>query len=305
MKWLVLLFATALLLAQSYPVFGKFMGPDAVPVDRLVKSAEAFLERHPDDANAHYTLARIHYLTWCTGRAELFAYGSHEPDELPRIAADSIHKFLMNQLTPLALLPKGILFHAEKAFSEFAEARRLDKSNALYALGEASLLEEFAIWSAKHPGEKPPAALQKLTGRQLRKAYYEAYRLAVDTDMKATMKGDFISCEAGRAFVRLAKQDSANLSATEKRALSEIKSTVAKMEKLPMGFMTPLVFSLTPTAHLSDMLAPELTVDFDLRGYGPRGTLALGAAAAWLSRLGSAREWQDHFRTAAFRKLQF
>ena len=34
----------------------KFMSPELVPVDRLVKSAETYLTKHPEDAEAQYTL---------------------------------------------------------------------------------------------------------------------------------------------------------------------------------------------------------------------------------------------------------
>ena len=100
-------------------------------------------------------------------------------------------------------------------------------------------------------------------------------QLAVEDETKAeAMPAEgpraFICYEAGQAFLRLAKLNASKLSESEQQAARQIKTALEKLEKLPTGMITPLVFSLTPATHLADMLAPEVTVDFDLRGFGPR-----------------------------------
>ena len=57
-----------------------FMSPELVPVDRLVKSAEAHLAQHPEKAVAHYTLARIHYLAFVTNLDKVAAYPNMDAD---------------------------------------------------------------------------------------------------------------------------------------------------------------------------------------------------------------------------------
>ena len=45
--------------------------PQPVPIERLLKSAQTYLEAHPNEAAAHYTLARIHYLAFSRGSSEV------------------------------------------------------------------------------------------------------------------------------------------------------------------------------------------------------------------------------------------
>jgi hypothetical protein len=52
--------------------------------------------------------------------------------------------------------------------------------------------------------------------------------------------------------------------------LQEAKTASVRFSNLPVGATTPIVFSMAPTAHLEEMLARDVAVDFDLRGYGVR-----------------------------------
>ena len=52
------------LFAISSLAHAMFVRPVAVPVERLEKKAAAYVEAHPEDATAWYTLGRIHYLAF-------------------------------------------------------------------------------------------------------------------------------------------------------------------------------------------------------------------------------------------------
>ena len=43
----------------------------ATPIDRLVKFSHDHLAKHPGDAEAHYNLARVHYLAFVIQRDEI------------------------------------------------------------------------------------------------------------------------------------------------------------------------------------------------------------------------------------------
>lgn len=60
-KWSCVFLALILCASVSKAMF---MLPAYVPVDRLIANTEAFLNEHPKDAGARYTLARIHYLAF-------------------------------------------------------------------------------------------------------------------------------------------------------------------------------------------------------------------------------------------------
>ena len=78
--------AVALLLAG--PARGDFVLPQAVPVDRLLKSAEAYLAAHPGEAEAHFTLARIHYLAFSRGARNVPVVREGGAGEKPALASD-------------------------------------------------------------------------------------------------------------------------------------------------------------------------------------------------------------------------
>jgi hypothetical protein len=74
------------------PSQASFVRPEAVPIDRLLRSAERHLAANPSSPEAHYTLARIHYLAFARNSAEVPAFvpknDATESQEKPRIAAE-------------------------------------------------------------------------------------------------------------------------------------------------------------------------------------------------------------------------
>jgi hypothetical protein len=85
-----------------------------------------------------------------------------------------------------------------------------------------------------------------------------------------TRLSDFISYEAGRAFIRLAKHDEITLTNEDDDRLSEVKAGIAKLEKIPFGVISPIVFSFIPTTRLNVLLDPQKVVTFNLRGFGSK-----------------------------------
>lgn len=73
--------------ACSQPAPAMFMRPEFVPTKRLLQNAETFLKQNPQDAQAHYTLARIHYLAFAN-RSAIMASGRN-PDR-PSVAPDHL-----------------------------------------------------------------------------------------------------------------------------------------------------------------------------------------------------------------------
>lgn len=67
---------------------GDFALPQAAPVARLLTRAQAYLAAHPGEADAHYTLARIHYLAFTRGAREVPVLRDAGAGEKPAIASD-------------------------------------------------------------------------------------------------------------------------------------------------------------------------------------------------------------------------
>ena len=255
-----------------------FMPPELVPVDRLVRSAEAYIEKHREESEAHYTLARIHYLAFSTKRDQVAAFPNRrEEGGKPSVAPDWMKGYTRNAdgadnagQTPT---PAQLADHAARAARSFNEAVRLDAKNGLALLGLASLLEEFATWRATAKPQGVPAELQGITERRIRDAYSRGFEAAMVQDEKLTHMpvaglNSITAHEAASAFVRLAAKAGEPLAAEEQKNIQQAQAAIGKFSKLPMGAITPIVFSLHPAVHLAEMLDPRRVVDFDLRGYG-------------------------------------
>lgn len=63
-----------------------FAPPMDVPVDRILKNAEAYVAEHPKDASGYYVLGRVHYLAWTLKSQTVPVYRGVDKDGKPRIA---------------------------------------------------------------------------------------------------------------------------------------------------------------------------------------------------------------------------
>lgn len=253
--------------------------PHMAPVDRLVATAEKVAKEHPETGASFYTLARVHYLAFSSKRDQV-AVQYFKDGEAVNVGSNTSIRMLRNYNPPYATkagaFDTAALFsHASAARENFAIALKMEPKNALYQLGLASLLDEVRTFIASiKPGEVAPA-WAGLKPDEIRKAYEAAFDLALTKDLTVSNRPlmgleELISYEAGQALIRLAEADPAALTAGERAKVEEARAALAKFAKLPPGPVTPIVLSLKPTRHLEEMLAPEVTVDFDLRGYGFR-----------------------------------
>ena len=169
--------------------------------------------------------------------------------------------------------PAQLIGHAENAVAAFHKAIDLDRKNGLFPLGLGSLLEQFADWNDDAKVAQLPPALGGDLRAGARAQYFAAWSLARPEESNAKALGvmglsGFVSYEAGQRFLRFAERSAATLPPDEREAIPQVKAAIAKMEKLPMGAITPMVVALQPHASIADLLAPERSVEFDLRGFG-------------------------------------
>ena len=267
-------FAVALLLAFSPVSQAMFMMPEPVPVDRIVKNTEAKLAKNPDDNETRYQLARVHYLAFALKKDSLGAYarGEKEPTAA-HVASKEFQQWGAKQ--PGKMGQAEAVAHAGKAAELFQQVIKKDARHALAHLGMGSLLEQFADEAAKNPPKEIPAALAQRDGATVRRHYEKAFEQAWKKDRDAKMLGvhglaEFVSYEAAQSYLRNAKADAGKLSDEEKENVRWMEDAVKKLAALPMGAITPLVFSMRPAPSLDALLAPEVAVEYDLRGFGAK-----------------------------------
>lgn len=272
----LLLFAI-LALAWNGVAFGIPMMPETIPVRRLVAMANAELAKNPQNAEAQYTLARVHYLAFVCAATKLEAYVRLEK-RLPLPRVGPFQNFTTARTEERDLPDEDAAEHITKALEAFEAAHNLAPKNSLYRLGYASLLEQASDWAKRHPAAEAPEKVRALKPADVREAYRVAWRMELTADLKEKNRRsafsspmDMVSYEAGTAFVRLCQKDSRNLSADERKTLSTVrKSLKALTDNLPI-VVTPVVFATQPVDGIADLLAPSNVVRFPLRGWGPAG----------------------------------
>lgn len=257
---------------------GMFASPEPTPLDRLLKSADAFVEKHPDRAEGRYTLGRIHYLAFHLKTDQIPAFRHREgEDEPPYLAPQWMLGWTSKESPAKPLNPSEFVDHAAKALQNFKEAIRLKnmKEPGLVLLGVASLEEEFADWNENAKVADLPPDLKGITPAKIRADYARAMNVALEKDSKLTnlpvegLQG-ITGYEAANGLIRLGTKAGDSLSAEEKKSVAQAKIAIARFKSLRMGPITPVVFSFRPAERLDELLAPGTVVDFDLRGYGPR-----------------------------------
>jgi hypothetical protein len=165
-----------------------------------------------------------------------------------------------------------LIQHAAAAQWNFYQAIALDPNNALYYLGQASLAEQYLDFLQQMGLAPVPAGMRTIMLAAVRDTYLLAYDLALKGDLSREYRPleglrGLVSYEAGNAYIRL-WQSEAQIPPAVQEKITEIKANVAALEALPMGPITPIVFSLKPNRSLTTLLTPKRIVRFDLDGDG-------------------------------------
>lgn len=165
-----------------------------------------------------------------------------------------------------------LIGHAAAAQWNFQRAIALDPNNALYCLGQASLGEQYLDFFAESSSAPMPLALLTIALNAVRETYLLTYELSLQQDLQLRslpLGGihQIISYEAGVAFVRLWQAEE-DIPPEVQVKIDSIRANLAAFEALPLGAVTPVVFSLEGHRRLADLLAAKQVVSFDLDGDG-------------------------------------
>jgi len=198
------------------------------------------------------------------GLKEIPQTGPESQDYYDQVRA-TIQQLTREHWAPPALAPEELVRHVNESLKAFAKALEIEPDNALYLLGKASLLQQFA--DARADLEKSGVKdLPPVADKDERAAlFYKAFAQAKDKDAKSpTMPmlglAKLVSFEAGQAYLRLLPDGP---------KVAEINDHLKTLQSLPPGPVTPIVFSLDPqVTSIQGLLDPGHTVKFDLSGFG-------------------------------------
>ncbi|MBP7051935.1 MAG: hypothetical protein KBE65_13050 [Phycisphaerae bacterium] len=162
--------------------------------------------------------------------------------------------------------------HAGAAQWNFCRAIATDPNNALYYLGLASLEEQYLEFFGNSSTAPMPASLKTIAVAAVKDIYLLSYNLSIQEDLQLQhlpLEGirGIISYEAGSAYIRLWEAEE-SIPAEVQARIDEMKANLAKMAALPIGAITPIVFSMQDSLSLAELLASERIVRFDLDGDG-------------------------------------
>jgi hypothetical protein len=294
----------------------KFIMPQAVPVDRLITNATAYIEENPKDAQGYYILARINYLAFINKSTQVSAFNEGK-DTPPKVAeawqegdfrnralqeharkladeemsytsasdvpandrekyfnlfSQKVDELKKQNWQPEVPEQKELIANVSAAYNNFKKAIELDSKNGLYHLGLASLFEQYIEFAKDKDPNVIPEDLKQIKINQAIKEYFTAYELSIKENIKLRTRPisglqSLAGYEAGRAYIHLIETNK-NPSNDQKKKASQIQKNIDKLNKLPMGAITPIIFSFEKLFSPTNLLEHDLHVNFDLNGDG-------------------------------------
>ena len=258
----------------STPAAARFAPSPSVPTERLIKNITAYLEEKPKDAQAHYLLARVHYMSFVNRLDHVRSNDPGSAEKLPRLTDPRQYGKAKGE----EIDEDKAIEHAKAAIASFKKALELDKDNALYHLGLAGLYEQASPLGSeidpnpdRKEGDKQAVVTEADRFMQSAAASnLTAYQL--DREAALAKRSVFlpfypVAYEAGKAYLRLIDQH--DIKPEDDKTVTQIKADLATIDSKPKA-ITPIVFRVegkAPTA-LNELIADNKTVSFDLDADG-------------------------------------
>ncbi|HEY4363912.1 MAG TPA: hypothetical protein VGN17_23285 [Bryobacteraceae bacterium] len=235
----------AVAMLAAVPLAAIMVPPPTTPVDRLIQSAQAEIQKKPDDPQGYYRLGRTHYVALALKGRIIQDFGNGRASG--RGVADP----------PLS--EEELRQHYTEAVRNLREAIRRDPGIGYFHLTLACVYEE----SAKLKGVAPElqAALDE---------FGQAFRLSEAEDAKNQSKplfgvGTLVSYEAATSYLQLAEDRSVR---PDPALATAMKDHMAHLNRLPTRVVSPIILPVGGEMRLADLLDASATTSFDLDGTG-------------------------------------
>lgn len=289
----LLLFAVALFCGGVARAHGR--GPKYVPIPRLIENLAAAIQKNSKEAESYYLLGRVHYFAFVApedvpkeayrpgetlavyGEKEnLYFYSGFGNDSQgkSRVPGPSGYKRTEEQQlahvrAAVQNLSLSLKLRGEKPLPRKPDEWRYASQPGLYELCLACALEDGAKWAPRVGAVGALKPTPESWNDAAIESYWLAFQRAEAEDLKdrAGIMRTLVSEEAGASYRRLVEKRS-KVTEEEKSRFVRIAKTLETLSKRPRA-ITPIVFSLTPSASLDSLLQAR-RVRFDLDGTGKR-----------------------------------
>lgn len=296
--------------------------PKNVPTERLLENTAAYVKANPKDPQGHYVLGRLHSMAFATNADELTIGQAFRPpkEENPLPGFLPYHSVKVQAATKDGKLEltgerlshldasvghyhKAILLSepkGDKPKDPKAEKKWNPRDRARAMLGLAWMYEVASDHVDAIKEAARNNALGPLSPRERKSVatflqgiaewrdnaisiYQDAFEATKVGDQQRRRSGpgadSLISLDAAQSIVRMMK----DVEATEaqEKLVTEMKAYAASMGKVGR-VVTPIVFSTRDTQSVDELLAPNLTVKFDLDGDGVKSTWPWLRSDTWL-----------------------
>ena len=261
--------AIALILATT--VQGLWVPPDdKVPTERLIENLQAQLAATPDDPHLLARLGRIYSLRYSLGDREVEVRKDRNNGNLSLYEQGNGYPSARHHLAGEAIIERISDLHQALAYYEAAaRVKSTDDKDAYIWLGLGYVRDEMshaAAYLAAPLATSEDDELRVLFRTAWEDRALEAYQKAIGT--KNEINGGFLTppveLEAAR-YVKMILDARKNKSGSHRDLLKTADNIVRSTIGLPRA-VTPIILSLHEEKALADLLAPEITVNFDLDG---------------------------------------
>ncbi|MBS2030810.1 MAG: hypothetical protein JST54_23100 [Deltaproteobacteria bacterium] len=237
-RWVI---SSLVLAGASHAAAKPMMPPEPAPMARALNNVERYVKAHPDDEQGHFTLGRLHLLTY-GGETDVRLIGGEK--QTPYLYFDDPGRG--------APPGKGPAAELDAAIAELERAVKLDANDVRPQVSLAWALEERAARSPNHEGAADAlAAWRKVFARTKVDDAHPARGIGPDLDLEAA---------DGIARLLAGKSDAAS-----QKELAELKAYRDKTEKAPRA-ISPVVVLLDGSDALVPHVDSQAHRHFDLDG---------------------------------------
>ncbi len=266
----------ALVFLLALPAYSKFarQALEEVPIERLLKNLKDYLEKHPKEAEAHYTFGRICSMAYArnvkTISAELKDWEKN-PNDYPNLSRDDTFPKEEIRVTPKEKPTPAKLQYLRLAIDHYRAALTLKPDNLWAWLGYAWTVEQGVQYADKIPApfdSKKAKVAKPVWREEALNAYRKVYE-GSSKEERGLMNFPDPAVESGESILRVQKMRASLLTPKEREEVASIEKSLPDLRHRG-GSVTPIIFPLTANASFQRLTATSKRVSFDMMGDGIR-----------------------------------